>query len=409
MDDLLFTIQQLQFTDRPRAEEMLLGFLRETFRPDVESVRLRPLAVSLNSFNGFLELPDGTSLFFKTHTEPGSVIGEYYNAATLAEAGYPVLQPVFSSTTYGRQLLVYEVVDDPSVFDVAWGIDNGDDGLLPTLTDAQHDADRALAGIYRATLEDNPTGTANAPVHQLFYHRLTGERYQRFYPDTGKISLPGGWYDLPDIRAARWTINGQDYPDGLGTLVRESARLLEPGEPAPSIIGHGDAHNGNVFLQVGARALRYFDPAFAGRHDPLLDLAKPLFHNTFAMWMYFPDVLADRLTITGTISADRIVVEHDHRLGPVRQMFLDSKLRLTLIPVILELAKRGWLRPDWRARLKAALLCCPLLTMNLADRSRFTPEIGLLGLAYAVEMGGESQGVRSPIDQALDEVEAALA
>jgi len=48
-------------------------------------VELRPLAVSLNSFNGFLTLANGGRLFFKTRG-PGSVIGEYYNSKLLADA-----------------------------------------------------------------------------------------------------------------------------------------------------------------------------------------------------------------------------------------------------------------------------------------------------------------------------------
>jgi len=56
-------------------------------------VELRPLAVSLNSFNGFLTLRDGSKLFYKTHVEPGSVIDEYYNTTLLAEAGYPIIKP----------------------------------------------------------------------------------------------------------------------------------------------------------------------------------------------------------------------------------------------------------------------------------------------------------------------------
>jgi hypothetical protein len=47
--------------------------------------------------------------------------------------------------------------------------------------------------------------------------------------------------------------------------------------------------------------------------------------------------------------------------------------------------------------------------MNLADRDKFPPSIGLLGLAMAVEMGSESVGTRSTIDAVLDEVAAALA
>lgn len=119
MGDVLQQIQEAQFTDRPSAERMLLSFVRELFPLDVVRVELRPLQVSLNSFNGMLTMANGTRLFFKTHTESDTVISEYYNATMLAKAGYPVLQPQYSSTTVGRQFLIYEVIEDPSVFDVA--------------------------------------------------------------------------------------------------------------------------------------------------------------------------------------------------------------------------------------------------------------------------------------------------
>jgi hypothetical protein len=89
-------------------------------------------------------------------------------------------------------------------------------------------------------------------------------------------------------------------------------------------------------------------------------------------------------------------------------MFLHSKIERTLIPILGELKRRGWLRPDWRAYLKVALFCCPFLTMNLTDDSKFPPEISLLGLAMSVEMGAESTGERSLIDRTLDEVESTL-
>jgi hypothetical protein len=40
---------------------LLLGFLKEVYRPDVTSVEIRTLAISLNSFNGFLTLANGES------------------------------------------------------------------------------------------------------------------------------------------------------------------------------------------------------------------------------------------------------------------------------------------------------------------------------------------------------------
>lgn len=410
-DDLLQRIQALQFSDRAAAQDLLLEFVRATFPLDVRAVELRPLAVSLNSFNGFLTLADGTRLFFKTHTEPDGVIGEYYHAGRLAEAGYPVLQPLYSSTEAGKQLLIYEVIDDPSVFDVAWEIENGQADLLPLLTHAQNDVDDHLLEIYRATLEwQSAEDAARAPVHQLFYHRLAGERLQRFYNPSVTVRLPDGPASLSEVRRARWRINGQEYHTALDEIIPRASDVLTPAQTGPSVIGHGDAHNGNLFFRHRGQlaSLLYFDPAFAGRHHPLLDLTKPLFHNVFAMWMYFPEVKRDVTRIALQRNSERWTVEHDYAIPEVRRMFLRSKVERVLIPALLDLKARGWLRPDWRAYLKASLFCCPFLTMNLADNTKFPPEISLLGLTMAVEMGAESSGERSLIDRTLDEVERAL-
>lgn len=409
---VLQQIQELQFRDKSAAEAMLLDFLRSSFPLDVEAVTLRPLAVSLNSFNGFMNLRDGRRLFFKTHTEPDGLIAEYYNAAQLADAGYPVLQPISSSTEAGKQLLIYEVIDDPSVFDLAWEIENGSSDLLPKLTQAQNAADDHLLEIYRRTLAwQEAEDAANAPIHQLFYHRLTGGRLARFYgagDDDTSIILPGGSHSMREVRRARWVINGQHYAQTLDDLFADAVHLLAPAQAGPSIVGHGDAHNGNVFYRAETNSLLYFDPAFAGRHHPLLDLTKPLFHNVFAMWMYFPHKQAAQTSIDFVMDGEPWRVDHNYALNPAREMFLASKVEHVLLPILRDLKERGWLRTDWRAYLKAALFCCPLLTMNLTDAAKFPPSISLLGLAMAVEMGGESEGVRSRIDSVLDRVAAAI-
>ncbi len=406
--DMLQHIQALQFSDKAAAEVLLLDFLRANYPFDVSAVELRPLAVSLNSFNGFMTLTDGTRYFFKTHIESDGVINEYYHATLLAEAGYPVLQPIYSANESGKQLLVYEVIRDPSVFDLAWEIEQGGSDRLPELTQAQNNADDLLLQLYLNSLErQEAQQAATAPIHQLFYHRLTGGRLARFYDGTS-IALPGGGASLPDVRRAQWEINGQRYDATLDDLIAAATRLLDPVQAAPSIIGHGDAHNGNVFFRGADQPLMYFDPAFAGRQDPLLDLTKPLFHNVFAMWMYFPQVKAQQTQISLRREGDVWQVEHDYALHPAREMFLRSKVERTLIPTLDELKQRGWLRADWRACLKAALMCCPLLTMNLTDGDKFPPEISLLGLTMAVEMGAESSGERSLIDRTLDEVEVVL-
>ncbi len=416
--DLLQQIQSLQFRDKAQAESLVLDFVRRTFPLDVVAVELRPLVVSLNSFNGFLTLGDDKRLFFKTHTESDTVIGEYYRAGLLAEAGYPVIQPLYSSTHTGQQLLIYEVINDPSVFDISWHIEMGDHEALPALSDAQAAADDQLLQIYMQTLGWHPAEEAGqAAIHQLFYHRLTGGRLERFYgPLPGQngnnidVVLPTGIHSMQMVRQAKWNINGQTYDQTLDEMISTSIELLAPAQAGPSIVGHGDAHNGNVFFQQCEReaALLYYDPAFAGRHHPLLDLAKPLFHNVFALWMYFPQVKREQTRISFEPSSDAWNVQHDYRLHPVREMFLHSKIERVLAPLLRELHRRDWLRSDWREFLKAALFCCPLLTMNLTDEAKFPPEICLLGLTMAVEMGAESRGKRSLIDSVLDEVSEAI-
>jgi hypothetical protein len=407
---LLQRIQTLQFTDKPAAETLLLDFLRAnySFSASAVAVELRPLAVSLNSFNGFMTLANGQRYFFKTHIESDGVIDEYYHAALLAEAGYPVLQPIFTSNEAGKQLLVYEVIGDPSVFDLAWEIETRSDNLLPQLTRAQNQADDLLLQLYLNSLELQTAEDAErAPIHQLFYHRLTGGRLVRFYEGT-QITLPDGVTSMDTVRSARWIINGQEYSSSLNELIADAIAHLQPAQSGASIIGHGDAHNGNVFFRGESAPLMYFDPAFAGRHSPLLDLTKPLFHNVFAMWMYFPEEIAAQTRITLKREGEIWRVEHDYALHPIRIMFLRSKIERVLVPILTELKRRVWLRDDWRAYLKAALFCCPFLTMNLTDSAKFPPEISLLGLAMAVEMGAESAGQRSLIDRMLDEVEQAI-
>ncbi len=408
--DILQAVQRLQFTDREAAQAMLRRFVQEVFQLDVVAVELRPLAVSLNSFNGFVALRDGRRLFFKSHVEPGSVIAEYYNSDLLRQAGYPVVMPVLASTAPGRQMLLYEVIEDESLFDAAWAVECGQaaPASFERLRQAQQTCDDQLLDVYVRTLTWQDAAThARQPVHQLFYHRLTGGRLDNFYGPGTAITLPGvRQAALAIVRRVQWTINGVAFKDTLDDIIVRASTLLAPERDGPAVVGHGDAHNGNLFLR--GSDLVYFDPAFAGRHDPLLDLVKPLYHNVHAMWMYFPQRWAQQNKISLARKEHEFVVTYPDRLPAIREMFWQSKTERVLIPLLQELRKRGWLRSDWRAYLQAALACCPLLTMNLADGQRFPPPAALLGLAQVIEMGGRSYAGDSRVERWLDSVEAAL-
>ena len=404
---LLQQVRDLQFSDKSRAEALLLEFMREILPYEIERVQLTPRPTSLNSINGFIFLANGQRLFFKTHTESHTLIEEYYNAELLSQSGYPVIQPIYRSSQVDKQMLIYEVIESPSVFDLAWEFETGQrttqDPLWAVLSAAQNAEDEALLQRYEQTLSTD-FQVANAPIHQLFHHRLTGGRMDAFYRNATFI-LPHGEYSFDDLLQVRWRVNQQRYDDTLSDIIGRAKSLLNPQNiPRETIIGHGDAHNGNVFLRDGT--LVYFDPAFAGRHHPLLDLAKPLFHNVWAMWMYFPHQKAS-IALEVRIHEDEWHIIYDDALPEVRQMFLQNKLRL-LEGILKMLSERGCLPAHWRAFLKAALFCCPFLTMNLNDSIRFPLTISILGLALSVVMGAESCGKKSLLDDALDAIEQRL-
>jgi hypothetical protein len=243
----------------------------------------------------------------------------------------------------------------------------------------------------------------------LFWHRL-GARYDQFYRDQ-PFALPGITLPWESLLARRWVINGHAVALRLGEMIDLARRVLDPQQPSLTVVGHGDAHNGNVFFTPPR--LLYFDPAFGGRHSPMQDLTKPLFHNVAATWMYHPAEVDTVLTLQWHDDGETITVEHNYQPSAVRQMFLTSKLDLVLqpiLPLLTDLHRQqidSTLTPDacrqqMYQMLRLSLMCCPLLTMNLADRTRFSPQVGLLGLSYAVVMGGGAQHPnRSPFDQQL--------
>ena len=375
----LAEIRALQFTDLPRANAQLLEFFRAKLPFEVKAVEIRPLAVSLNSVNGLIDLGH-QKLFFKTHIESHVADREYYNTEVLSEAGYPILKPVLKATESAAQhVMLYNIVDSPTMFDACRAVEQGTAHNEAALVAAQQNSDRQLLELYKRSLRwADAEEHARSPIHQLFYHRLTGGRLADFY-------LGNPVYER--LSRLRWNINGIGYPHTLEQLVARSIDLLNPSRPGPAVAGHGDAHNGNLFYLETAGDLLYFDPAFAGFHSPLLDLIKPLYHNVHAQWMYFPEEAGDELNLTIEISDGVVHVDHDWPVTSIRQATHESKTELVLRPLHEILRQKGWLMADWKAYMQSALMCCPLLTMNLCDEAKFPSNVSLLGFVHSVMMG----------------------
>ncbi len=388
IDDLA-TIQRLQFTEREKAELLLQRWFLHHMNLRTESVTLTPRAVSLNSFNGVYRV-DGEEYFFKTHVEDQGVLEEYYHAELLHNAGYNIVRPLRTLHQKGQQMVIYPVVHSPVMFDLMRAVETGktEDATVEILAAAEKRECERLLAIYQATLAPSTAEEhVQAPIHQLFWHRLTGGRLAKFY-HAKHIPFAGTRNEsilFDELLRYHWVINGVAQKWTLGELIERAKIVLDPARPSMTVIGHGDAHFGNVFLEQ--QDYLYFDPAFAGRHSPLLDIVKPLFHNIFATWMYFPRDIACNLSLTLSIEDTTIIVGHTYDLTPLRREILRTKVEYLLTPLIAWLHALDVLPADWQEMLRLALMCCPLLTINLLDAERIPTVISWLGLSQAVQMG----------------------
>lgn len=452
----------------------MLALLKENEDPSVAGVELRPKPESLNSINGYVTYADGERLFFKTHVEENEQLSEYYNSAALAKAGYPIITPRQITHRPGKQIVLYQIITFPTLFDL---LKVEEDELLQgksasarslVLLEAQKRLEQNVSSIYERTLRpyssDGSSGEsamnagsfamqADPPINQLFCHRLSEQgRYGLFYK--GKVlRLDHDELKFDELAGKRWIINGVRYDDTLAQIVERSRTLLSS-PPDLVVIGHGDAHNGNIFVDLEQGALQMFDPAFAGWHHPLLDLTKPLFHNIFARWMYFPEQVKNEFSLSCSIGKDEVVIEHDFFPSQLRLAHFEAKKEQLLVPtmrLLRESAPRGASpannaargtspannaagglssannaaggtapadsyqghgRGRWVEYLRSSLFCCPFLTVNLFApqvpdgtlSERYSLPIKLLGLSMAVSFGSLTHSGEDRLSSMIDNI-----
>jgi hypothetical protein len=123
-------------------------------------------------------------------------------------------------------------------------------------------------------------------------------------------------------------------------------------------------------------------------------------------WLYHPREAAGRIGVEVSLRNGVIEVSEDTGLPPLRQEIADSVAGLVWAPLLRELADRGALPPDWRATVRAALACCPLLVTNLLAPARPEP-IRYLGLARTIMAGSEPVNGEDPVSRLLDAVSPA--
>ncbi len=413
---LLTDIQKKQFSDKTGAERDLLHFLKEHEDKTIQKVELQPKPESLNSLNGFVTYDSGERYFFKTHTEENEKVSEYYNAEELAKSGYPVITSKQITQKVGKQIVLYQIITYPTLFDLLKieedkGTAPASDTTRGILLSGQIAMDKLVYEIYSknlgtATVEEH----AKAPIHQLFFHRLAEDGRVGLFYKNKNLNLESTSIPFETLSAMHWTINGVEYSQSLNEIIERSRNLLKPTK-APIVPGHGDAHNGNIFVDLKHAKFYMFDPAFAGKHHPLLDLTKPLFHNIFARWMYYPDQVLQEFSLDFKIRDNSINIEHDFKPSDLRLEHLRTRVENVLRPTVALLKEHGALDDNWRSFMRSALFCCPFLTVNLFSdyvangtlSERYKPPIKLLGLAMAVELGATEHKGSSTLTDIIDE------
>lgn len=401
--------------DRDSAQDLLSVRIEALIESAVRSVRISSDEYSLNSVSGTAVLDGGETLFFKFHVEEGeeSAVGEYYRANVLHQAGLPVDVPIASSCLPGQQLVLYKSRTEERLVDVCKRLEESDPSqahLPPDILNARRRLDEAIGRVAVESLHVSAIGEGQrSSIHQLFSTRMhDGDRF------------PGGrlaaWYtgrsDWRELSRCTWVIDGIEYQDSLDTIIERARFRLDPYSEAlaPVVTAHGDDHNGNVWVtsRGGFTELSMFDPAFAGEDVPaLLALVKATFHNVFAHpdWLYHHSSI-DPSRIRLQELQGKVDVVFDS-LSPLRVEILNSLIEEAWIPLLIHLARRGWLDPEWRATVRSALAMCPLLVTDLMSPAR-SHETQMLGLAKVVQMGSEPVFGADELSMALDRIQEAV-
>jgi len=353
--------------------------------PAARIITVKPIstASALNSVSGIIEMqfPNEAvqSVFGKVHIEsntrtlnPLGAEREYAMAEMLADAGWPVIEPLAKSDNTDYPLLLYPVIEEVPLFDkleasYTFGELQITDEELSSLEEYNRKiGEKEVAEIRIGTRQE----AIDAPVQTLLLKRFEQDgRIDQWYTADTNFKLPGmkegiTWNNLLN---KKWNINGKDYKTTLRQIIDQARKSLafDDEETTYLTISHGDDHAGNVRL---SNPPVVFDPAFAGWNPAALDL-KALAHTGFLPMaaMYYPpkDLNVEYQIENGKIFAitnlkDLPMYETQEKLA---KQIIDTRVIL-LLRAIKE--KGGNIEKE-KQRVQSGLAACALLTVNIAQ------------------------------------------
>lgn len=363
--------------------QVFTEYIQRAF-PEVEVLNVIPTntAAALNSVSGIIQLrfPDGEEkeVFGKIHIESNtksiSPLGaekEYANAEKLADAGWPVLEPIAVSKTKEYPLLLYPVLKEPTLFDILE--ESYTTGIVQLTSQIIERLERYNETIGAKEVKSLRVGSSieamNAPVQALFLKRIEkGGRIDQWYTAETMFNLPGldspiSWGELLDTK---WVINGIIYSTSLRKIIDQARKNLTYQDEKETFLtlSHGDDHAGNIRLTDSPIV---FDPAFAGWNPVSLGI-KALAHTGFlpsAGMYYSPKGLSCVYKKdTNTISVEINI--KDLPTIQIQEVLVKQIVNLRIIPILKALKeKNGNIEKEVQV-IKNAMSCCALLTVNIA-------------------------------------------
>ena len=421
----LLQISKLAKTDKILASKYILSFVKKIFNLDIVEIKINSSAVSLNSVNWFIVYRNGREDFFKFHSEEWEEdsVWEYYRAGVLEKAGFPVISPKYESSKSWEQFLIYEKIEDKTVYDFMWEIDEKflenwiyDDAKVIKILKAEEKINKKCIKIAEKTLKVvNYKEVENESIWQLFYWRLKSEktipRIDLFYKNK-EVILPN-WekINFEEFKKYKWIINWKKYSQNLEEIITDATKILNPKsrEKWPVITAHGDDHNWNKFF-INEENIKYFDPAFASKNVPaLLAFIKTTFHDVFAhpLYLYEPNKIEKYLKVDFKIDYKNKIITFNNNFSldkqaPFRKELLKLKFKTLWKPLIDLLKEQNLLEKSAKEFIKKALFCCPFLAVNLINYEKFSSVVSMLAISIAIELWTSTE--ESEIDKMIDSV-----
>ena len=363
----------------------------------IDSLSVNRSLRSLHSINGLITYKDESSHYFRICDTPDREHTEQISYQDLTKIGCPVIQNTYASPTLVKGVALFTPHNFPSLFDLLQSIENTDNSRTPTLeekvTSEYREFISSILQSYLNSLETGLSCNSQARIHQILHERIKpGGRYSQWYR-THTLKLENESIAFAELEHYQWIINGVVFRETLAELINQARTACDPRVARVSVMGHGDWHQGNLVMSEDGMRLHDYDNA--GRHCPFLDMVKASFHDTWAKWMYQPEVIARTIDLSYKLNRDKKTIEiwHDYQVSTIRQQLWEIKKELLIYPIVEELERQKLLPNSWKRNFQLSLLCASLMTMNLLQRPdstnsivTYSPAVSLLGFATAIEL-----------------------